>query len=120
MKKEIDNEDTDLDKTKFFYKTPEESKFEEIFCVYDMGTLLDQKHIFYYQAKNCINASLYEKMKQAKGGFIFMRPFSFRIVFTSKGVRVGVVIRRVELYDLVKTAFSFRIIRLRRLRSSEN
>ena len=31
MKKEIDNEDTDLDKTKFFYKTPEESKFEEIF-----------------------------------------------------------------------------------------
>ena len=105
LKKEIDNEDTDLDKTKFFYKTPEESKFEEIFCVYGMGTLLDQKHIFYYQAKNCINASLYEKMQQAKGGFIFMRPFSFRIVFTSKGVRVGVVIRRVELYDLVKTAF---------------
>ena len=75
------------------------------FCVYGMGTLLDQKHFFYYQAKNCINASLYEKMQQAKGGFIFMRPFSFRIVFTSKGVRVGVVIRRVELYDLVKTAF---------------
>ena len=31
LKKEIDNEDTDLDKTKFFYKTPEESRFEEIF-----------------------------------------------------------------------------------------
>ena len=44
-------------------------------------------------------------MQQAKGSFIFMRPLSFRIVFTSKGVRVGVVIRRVELYDLVKTAF---------------
>lgn len=27
LKKDIDNEDTDLDKTKFFYKTPEESEF---------------------------------------------------------------------------------------------
>lgn len=27
LKKEIDNEGSDLDKTKFFYKTPEESKF---------------------------------------------------------------------------------------------
>lgn len=27
LKKDIDNEDTDLDKTKFFYKTPEESEY---------------------------------------------------------------------------------------------
>lgn len=26
LKKDIDNEDTDLDKTKFFYKTPDESE----------------------------------------------------------------------------------------------
>ena len=31
LKKDIDNEDTDLDKTKFFYKTPEESKYEKVF-----------------------------------------------------------------------------------------
>ena len=75
LKKEIDNEGTDLDKTKFFYKTPEESKFEEIFCIYCLGTLLDQKHIFYYQAKNCIYATIYRKIQQAKGGFILIRPF---------------------------------------------
>ena len=40
-----------------------------------------------------------------------------RMVFTTDGV--GVVIRRVDLNDLVKTAFWFRL-RLRWLRSSEN
>ena len=31
LKKDIDNEDTDLDKTKFFYKTPEESEYWGVF-----------------------------------------------------------------------------------------
>ena len=39
--------------------------------------------------------------------------------FTSDGVEVGVVIRSVELYDLVKTAFWF-CLPFCRLRSSEN
>ena len=45
---------------------------------------------------------------------------TLRLVFTSDGV--GVVIRSVELYDLVKTAFWFFWfrLRLRRLRSSKN
>ena len=42
-----------------------------------------------------------------------------RLVFTSDGVTVEVLIRSVELYDLVKTTFWFRL-RLPRLRSSEN
>ena len=40
-----------------------------------------------------------------------------RLIFTSEGV--GVAIRSVELYDLEKTAFWFRL-RFHRLRSSEN
>ena len=44
---------------------------------------------------------------------------TLRVVFTSHEVAFGVVIRGVELNDLVKTKFWFRL-RLRRLRSSEN
>ena len=51
---------------------------------------------------------------------------SLRLVFTSDGVVVGVVIRRVERYDLVKIkpteseAEHWLCLCLRRLRSSEN
>ena len=54
-----------------------------------------------------------------------MKPL-LRLVFTSNGVGVGVVIRSVERYDLVKIKQrshkqSFRLrLRFRRLRSSEN
>ena len=51
---------------------------------------------------------------------------ALRLVFTSDGVGVGVVIRRVERYELVKikpteseTEHRFRLL-LHRLRSSEN
>ena len=44
---------------------------------------------------------------------------TLRVVFTSHEVGVGVVIRGVKLYDLVKTEFRFRL-RPRRLRSNEN
>ena len=40
----------------------------------------------------------------------------YRLVFTSDGVGVGVVIRGVELYDLLKTAFWFFWFRLRHCR----
>ena len=36
LNKEIDNEGTDLDKTKYFYKTPEESEYWE------------EKSVFFY------------------------------------------------------------------------
>ena len=47
------------------------------FTVFGLGTLLDQKHtsFFYYQAKNCINVTIYGKIQQAKGGFMLIRPF---------------------------------------------
>ena len=45
------------------------------FTVFGLGTLLDQKHIFYYQAKNCINVTIYGKIQEAKGGFMLIRPF---------------------------------------------
>ena len=38
---------------------------------------------------------------------------NLRLIFTSDGVGVGVVIRSVKLYDLVKTAFWFFWFRLR-------
>ena len=41
----------------------------------------------------------------------------YRVVFTSDGVRVRVVIRRVEAYDVVKTAVQF-CLRLQCLRSA--
>lgn len=40
LKKEIDNEGSDLDKTKFFYKTPEESKFWSFVENYDEQTFI--------------------------------------------------------------------------------
>ena len=56
-------------------------------------------------------------------GYGGMRGFpptrTLRVVFTSHEVAFGVVIRGVELYDLVKIEFWFSL-RLRRLRSSEN
>ena len=56
-------------------------------------------------------------------GYGGMRGFpltrTLRVVFTRHEVAFGVVIRGVELYDLVKIDFWFSL-RLRRLRSSEN
>ena len=56
-------------------------------------------------------------------GYGGMRGFpltrTLRVVFTRHEVAFGVVIRGVELYDLVKIEFWFSL-RLRRLRSSEN
>ena len=40
LKKEIDNEGSDLDKTKFFYKTPEESKYWSFVGNYDELTFV--------------------------------------------------------------------------------
>ena len=51
---------------------------------------------------------------------------NLRLIFTSEGVGVGVVIRSVKLYDLVKNSVLILLIpltsllRLRRLRSTEN
>ena len=51
---------------------------------------------------------------------------NLRLIFTSDGVGVGVVIRSVKLYDLVKNSVLILLIpltsllRLRRLRSTEN
>ena len=51
---------------------------------------------------------------------------NLRLIFTSDGVGVGVVIKSVKLYDLVKNSVLILLIpltsllRLRRLRSTEN
>ena len=51
---------------------------------------------------------------------------NLRLIFTSEGVGVGVVIRSVKLYDLVKNSVLILLIpltsllRLRRVRSTEN
>ena len=51
---------------------------------------------------------------------------NLKLIFTSEGVGVGVVIRSVKLYDLVKNSVLILLIpltsllRLRRLRSTEN
>ena len=51
---------------------------------------------------------------------------NLKLIFTSDGVGVGVVIRSVKLYDLVKNSVLILLIpltsllRLRRLRSTEN
>ena len=54
-----------------------------------------------------------------KGLAMQLKGITLRLVFTSDGVGVGVIIRSAERFDLVKTMFRFRL-RIRRLRCSEN
>ena len=70
--------------------------------------------------KRIWNISVRSKLKWGVLSLRLSRGSPVKAVFTSDGD--GVVIRSVELYDLVKTAFRFFWfrLRLRRLRSSKN
>ena len=51
------------------------------------------------------NATFYTSVEPHKRPVLKLKPAILRLVFTIDGVGVGVVIRSVELYDLLKTAF---------------
>ena len=51
------------------------------------------------------NAAFYMSIEPYKRSELKPASAILRLVFTSDGVGVGVVIRSVKLYDLVKTAF---------------
>ena len=93
-----------LIKQSFSTKHLKKVSLRKHFTVFGLRTLLDQKHIFYYKGKNCINATIIRENTASKRR-LHINKALFRLVFTTDGVRVGVVIRNVEHYDLVKTAF---------------